>query len=331
MANPILAKTIRANLVENIHRGAFCLINSKNQIKIAQGDISNSIFPHSAIKSIQALALFKSGAVEKFSLDEKDLAIICASHNGEKPHIEAVKRLLNKISCNIDDLECGSHVPINKKAQKTFFTSKEKLTPIYNACSGKHAGMLAVAKALEISTKNYSTPNHKVQKLVRLCIEGIIGQDLNETHCAIDGCSVPTFAAPLSAFAFAFAKMATNTSFNKQTTKAVKQIISANINEAKLIRGTNTLDSDLIKAFSGRLIIKNGSDGVYCGALLDKKLGFALKIDDGNLQAAEVTIANMLLNFSNPNEKERLALKNYSSSILTNWRKIEVGKLIATD
>ncbi len=335
VANPILAKNFRKSWVENIHRGAFCLIESNGKVIFSAGDIKTPIFPHSAIKAMQALAMFKSGAVEKFSLTDKEIALACASHNGEQVHVDGVRLFLEKIDCSVNDLECGCHAPIGRQARKDFFTSKDLLSPIYNACSGKHAGMLAVSRALGEPIAGYSEPNHKVQKMVRFCIEQVIDQGLFEDKCATDGCSIPTFAAPLSAFAFGFARMSSGFGLSDETANASERVFEAAIGNPKLIRGEKTLDSDLMAAFNRRLMIKNGAEAVYCGALRfsnpEKNIGFALKIDDGNLAVSEVVIANILMALGNPNEKEKKTLEQYISKDIYNWRKILVGFIKASD
>ncbi len=323
--NPILAILFRNEIAENYHRGAFCLIDENNKIIAKEGNIEQIIFPHSAIKPIQAVAVYLSGAKDRFSLSEKEIALICASHYGEKQHVEIVKYILQKINCTIDDLACGAHAPINREARNKLFAKGEKPTSLHNACSGKHAGMLAIAKAINAPLKDYFAPNHKVQKLVNNYIEQIVGNKLSDENYAIDGCSVPTYAGTIKSFALAFAKMAAGKNLSKEIASACDDIFSAMINNPYLVGGDNSLDSDLINAFNGRLIIKNGSDGVYCGALLDKNIGFALKIDDGNLDAAKIAIANILLHYSNPSAKEKSALEKYQTKIIKNWRGLKVA------
>jgi len=331
MANPILAINFRGRRIENIHRGAFCVVNCHGDIEYSSGDIGKAVFPRSSIKAMQALALFKSGAVEKFSLDDSDIAIACSSHGGDKQHVEAVQVILDKIGCLVDDLECGEQVPTDRAARNEFFALKKPSSAIFNNCSGKHAGMLAVAKVLGVEAKGYSKASHAVQKLVKTCIEEVIGQKLSDKKCGIDGCSIPTYAAPLTAFALGFARMASGVDLSVETELESKVIFDAVVNNPYLIRGENTLDSDLMAAFAGRLMLKIGADGVFCGALLDKKIGFALKIDDGDIKAAEVAIANIILAIAEPSEKEKQVLLRYVSPELRNWSKIKTGELVASD
>ncbi|MCF6343234.1 MAG: asparaginase [Devosiaceae bacterium] len=327
-ANPILVKSFRNNLVENYFRGAFCMANDNGEIIQQAGDIEQLIFPHSAIKSMQALALYKSDAINMFKLSEKEIAIICASHFAENEHIKIVEDILQKIDCKTSDLQCGAHAPLGSKARKALFEKEQKPNNLHNACSGKHAGMLAVAKAINAPIKDYHLPSHPVQKLVKQSIEEIIPVKLNEKYIGTDGCSVPTYAAPLNSFAIGFARMSSGKDFPENIKDALQEILNSATDNPFLIGGTQSIDSDLMRAFAGRLMLKIGSDGIFCGVLRDSNIGFSLKIDDGSLEAAQVVIANILLKYSNPSAIEIEALNNYNIKILKNRRRLIVGELV---
>lgn len=329
--NPVLAEMTRGNWIENRHRGAICVCDGLGTIIASAGEVGHEVFPRSAIKSMQALALFRSGAVEKFDLDAQAIALACASHTGEPMHAEGVEKVLRQIGCTADDLECGIHPPTDKKTRNAMRASGDQPGPQHNNCSGKHAGMLAVARALGVPTKDYSTREHPAQQLVRQGVETVIGSELTPHKCGTDGCSIPTWAAPLSAFAQGFARMATGNDLPKEISSAAEKIFDAATQNPLLVRGTETLDSDLMAAFGGRLMIKIGAEGVFCGAVRDKGLGFALKIDDGNMNAAETVVANMLKAIAAPNAMEMAALEKYAVKTFQNWRKIEVGHMAATD
>src|SRR5690606_6123155 len=93
-ANPVLAQFVRGNWVENRHRGAFCLCDANGNIEVSMGDIERPVFPRSAIKAMQALPIFETDAVGKFSLDDEALGLACASHHGEEDHIAVAKKML---------------------------------------------------------------------------------------------------------------------------------------------------------------------------------------------------------------------------------------------
>ena len=323
--NPVLVETVRGNWVENIHRGSFAVSDAHGSLIASTGDPAHPILPRSAIKSLQALALFRSGAVEKFRLDDDAIAMACASHYGEPRHIEIVTRTLEKLGLGANDLECGAHPPSSKEARKALAESGAAPSALHNNCSGKHTGMLADALALGVPTRDYVTREHPVQKLVRSCVEEVIGVPLSTHACGTDGCSIPTWAAPLTAFATGFARMATGEGLPDDLAKASRRIFAAATAHPFLIGGTGGLDSEIMEAFGGRLMLKVGAEGVYCGALIDRGLGFALKIDDGNPPAAGCAIANLLLAIAEPDETERAALGKWATTTNRNWRGIEVG------
>jgi L-asparaginase II len=169
-----------------------------------------------------------------------------------------------------------------------------------------------------------------VQKLVRACIEEAIDTPLTTKACGIDGCSLPTWAAPLTAFAKGFARMATGEGLEDDLVKAAHRIFAAITAHPLLIRGNGSLDSEAIAVFKGRLILKIGAEGVFCGALLDKGLGFALKLDDGSMAAAECAIANLLLAVAEPNAAETAVLHKWAAKTNTNCRDREVGAMRGT-
>lgn len=329
-ANPILAEVVRGNWVENRHRGAFCVADGAGTIVAQAGDISRPIFPRSAIKSIQALAIFKSGAQQKFQFTPEELAMTCASHHAEPRHVKIVAGMLEKLGLNAADMECGIHPPSNAAARKALRDAGEKPTTLHNNCSGKHAGMLAVALALGAPTTGYVQRDHPVQKLVRHCVEAIIGTDLTEDKCGTDGCSIPTWAAPLDSFAKGFARMSSGEGLDAELVEPARTLFDAASGDPFLIGGSDTIDTDLMTAFKGELMLKIGAEGVFCGVLRSKHLGFALKCDDGNIKAVEPMVAALIAAISEPDALQRAALDIRQNQVMKNWRGIEVATLRAT-
>jgi L-asparaginase II len=321
----VLVEVFRGNWVENIHRGSFVVSDAHGGVLSAAGDPSHPVLPRSAIKSMQALALFRSGAVDKFGLDDEAIAMASASHYGEARHIAIVTSTLEKLGLSVTDLECGAHPPTAKAARDALAAVGQVPSALYNNCSGKHTGMLADALALGVPTREYVTREHPVQRLVRACVEEVIGAPLTTHACGTDGCSIPTWAAPLTAFAAGFARMATCEGLPEDLAGAARRIFAAATSHPFLIRGSGSLDTEVMEAFAGRLMLKIGAEGVFCGALIDKGLGFALKIDDGNGNAGECAIANLLLAIAEPNEIERAALTKWAATRNSNWRGIDVG------
>src|SRR3954452_10665032 len=250
-ANAILAEMTRGNWVENRHRGAFAVVDAQGRIIASAGDIDRPIFPRSAVKSMQAIALVTSGAIDKFELSDEELALACASHQGEDFHVAGVTSFLGHIGLSISDLECGAHAPTFAAAREKLRDSGQSPSAVHNNCSGKHSGMLAVAEALGVPTAHYIDRDHPVQVEVRSGIETILHEPLNTDRCGTDGCSIPTWAAPLHGFATGFARMATGEGLPDDFAAGAKRIFDAATSHPELVGGTGSLDSEVMRAFAG--------------------------------------------------------------------------------
>ena len=326
-ANPILAEQTRGASVENRHRGAFVIADAEGRIIAAGGDISRPVFPRSAIKSMQALAMVTSGAIGRFGLDDEELALACSSHHGEEMHVEGVTHFLTHLGLSVNDLECGAHAPTNAAARERLRERGAQPSALHNNCSGKHSGMLSVAEALGVPTAGYVERDHPVQLAVRAAIETVVGQPLSLDRCGIDGCSIPTWAAPLSAFATGFARMATGKGLPDDLATAARRLFDAATSHPLLVAGTGHFDSLTMAAFGGRLMQKGGAEGVQCGAIRDKGWGYALKCDDGNMQASVAMAANLLTKYAEPNAAERAVLAGFARQDVKNVRGTVVGEM----
>lgn len=328
-ANPILVEQTRGKTVENRHRGAFVIADADGRIIAAGGDIARPIYPRSAIKSMQALAMVTSGAIGRFGLDDEELALACASHHGEDVHIAGVTRFLDDLGLGPDDLECGVMQPLGAKARNALRAAGKQPTTVHHMCSGKHSGMLSVAEALGAPTAGYVERDHPAQVAVRGAIEAALGAALTVDLCGIDGCAIPTWAAPLSAFATGFARMATGRGLPSELAGAARRIFDAATSHPQLVAGTGHFDTVAMTAFGGRLMQKGGADGVQCGALRDRGWGYALKCDDGSLEASVVMVANLLARHAEPNAAEHAALAGFMRQNVRNISGAVVGEMRA--
>ncbi|HHY50068.1 MAG TPA: asparaginase [Alphaproteobacteria bacterium] len=329
-ANPVLVEAIRGTMVENRHRGAFVVCDAEGNIVAAAGDIDHPIFPRSAVKSIQALAMFTSGADRQFDLTDEELALACASHHGEDVHIAGVTAFLGHLGLDVAALECGAHQPNNPAAREALRRDARNPTALHNNCSGKHTGMLAVARALGAATTGYVERDHPVQREVRRVIELVIGEPLSTERCGTDGCSIPTWAAPLRAFARGFARMAVG-DLPEDLGDAARRVFDAATSHPLLVAGSGHFDTLVMEAFGGRVMQKGGAEGVQCGAIRDRGWGYALKCDDGNMTASIAMAAELLLALGEPNEEQRTVLLRFAQPGIRNVRGLEVGEMRAAE
>lgn len=328
-ANPILAEVVRGNWVENRHRGAFVVVDAAGEIIASAGDIERPVFPRSAIKSMQALAIFDRHAIETFHHTCEELALACASHHGEDAHVAGVSAFLGRMGLSVADLECGAHMPTNGQARAALRDAGAAPSALHNNCSGKHSGMLSVALAMGVPTPGYVEREHAVQKAVRAAVEAVIGEDLREDRCGTDGCSIPTWAAPLRAFAHGFARMATGQGLDAGHAAGATALFDAATRHPHLVAGTGHLDTLVMEAFGGRVMQKGGAEGVQCGAIRDKGWGYALKCDDGNMAASQAMLAALLLKFAAPDAAQKAVLERFARQPVVNVRKTAVGELRA--
>lgn len=328
-ANPVLAEAVRGNWVENRHRGSFVVIDADGRIIASAGDIERPVFPRSAIKSMQALAIFDRHAVERFHHSTEELALACASHHGEEVHTSRVGGFLERMGLSEATLECGAHQPTNGAAREALREKHEEPSALHNNCSGKHAGMLSVALAMGVPTAGYVNREHDVQRAVRAAVELVIGEELTEDRCGTDGCSIPTWAAPIRAWAHGFARMATGKGLDAGHAAGAQALFDAATKRPLLVAGTGHLDTLVMEAFGGRVMQKGGAEGVQCGAIRDKGLGYALKCDDGNMAASQAMVAALLLKFAEPDEAQRKVLESFARQPTVNVRKTVVGEMRA--
>jgi L-asparaginase II len=328
--DPVLVEAWRGPLVESRHRGAVAVADVDGKLVLSVGDVSTPVFPRSAVKALQALALVESGAADRYGLTDEELALACASHSGEPAHVESVTRMLAKAGLDASALACGAHWPISHPAA---FALAKTGTPsaLHNNCSGKHAGFLCVACAMGIDHVGYWRPEHPVQQGVRGVLEDLTGTALGPDRCAVDGCSVPTWAIPLKNLAHAFAKFGTGHRLPRERHDAAARLRAACTKNPWYVAGTGRFCSEIMQLFGARVFVKTGAEGVYCGVLPGLGLGIAIKCDDGAGRAAEAVMAAIIARFLPLEAAEWASLARFVTPTLRNWNGIEVGALKVTE
>lgn len=293
-ADPVLVEVTRGELVESRHRGAFAVSDSEGHILLHGGDLERPVYPRSAIKPLQALALVESGAADAFGCSPAEISLACASHDGEPLHAEAVKAWLARIGLSPADLECGSHLPYHGGAAHALVRAERAPGPEHNNCSGKHSGFLSVALQLGVEPKGYIEFGHPVQQSLLGILESMSGLDLRTAPRGIDGCGIPQYALPLGNLALSMARFADPADQPERRQQACARVRAAIAAEPAMIAGERRFCTKVIRATGGRALVKTGAEGVYCAAIPELGLGVALKIEDGAGRAAEVAMGALL-------------------------------------
>lgn len=294
MSDPVLVEVTRGDVVESVHRGAVAVFDFDGRQIVEIGNTDQPVFPRSAVKTIQALPLIETGAADAMGFSDSELALACASHSGEREHVDLAHAMLRRSGLDEPTLECGSHWPSNHEATLALARENKMPTQLHNNCSGKHAGFLSVCSHCGFDHRGYVAAGHPFQEMVRQTMEEVTGAVHNEGNRAIDGCSIPTYAVPLKSLALGFARMGGGKGLPPMRAAAAKRLLNANMAHPFMVAGTGRADTEIMRAAPGRIFVKTGAEGVYCGVVGELGLAFALKCDDGATRGAEVIVSALL-------------------------------------
>jgi L-asparaginase II len=330
MNNPVLVDVLRGTVVESRHTGAVVAVDADGREVLALGDSQRPVFPRSAIKAIQALPLVESGAADGYGFGPEELALACSSHSGEPGHVAVVERMLTRLGLDDSALRCGVHWPIHQPSAQELARGGGAATAVHNNCSGKHAGFLCIACATGADPVRYVQPSHPVQRMVRDTLEVLSQSPLLANVCAVDGCSVPTWALPLDGLALAFARFGTGTRMLPERARAAARLRDACTAHPWHVAGTGRFCTEVMQKFDARIFLKTGAEGVYCAVLPEFGIGIAVKCDDGAGRAAETMMAAALDRLLN-NDADSVLLEPFVRPVIRNWNGIVVGGLRPTE
>ncbi len=276
-------KSYRGDTVENSHRANIAVVDETGALKYYFGDPFQIVIGRSALKPIQALPVIETGAADHYQLEEADLALFCASHNGEKRHVDRVKKILEQAEIPEEKITIGEH-PYTFRMKEYIELVKQGIetTPLYHCCSGKHAGKLVTAKFMGESLDGYLEITHPVQKRILDTISEMAEYPKEKIALSIDGCGAPVHGMPLIHLAYLYGRMTTGYGLGPKRRKAVERIIKAMIKYPEMVAGERRFCTDFMRAGKGQFFGKVGADGVYLAGDLKHKLGFAIKMEDGN-------------------------------------------------
>lgn len=329
-ANPVLIEVLRGGVVESRHRGAFVVIDAAGDVVAAAGDIERPVFPRSSMKILQAVPLVESGAADAFACTPAELALACASHNGEEIHTKAVAAWLARLELDQDDLACAAHTPYYGPSAEALIRAGQKPCRLHNNCSGKHTGFLALARHLGVPTRGYEDRRHAVQEAAFAATAELADQPV-EMPWGIDGCAAPNPALPLRALALAMARIADTGGLPPLRARSVTRLREAMRANPYLVAGAGRACTRLMEATLPGTVVKTGAEAAFIGIAPAKGLGFALKIDDGTTRGAETLAANLLDRLGLIEAAGRDGIADLLAPPITNWGGAVVGGIRVTE
>jgi L-asparaginase II len=273
--------------VESVHRVSVGVVDSQGRLIAESGDPDLVTYWRSAAKPFQALPLVQEGAADRFGLEPRELALCCASHSSEPEHLAVTDSILAKLGLTEQALACGPHTPLSAAVAEEALRRGTRITPRWSNCSGKHAGMLALALHRGWPIEGYNRLDHPVQQRI---IEELLrwtGVARDDIYCSVDGCNTVCYGLSLRGMATAYARFGVENG-------AAGRLRDAMTGYPAIVGGTGRPCTDLMAAFGGGLIAKIGAEGVYSAALTRHGLGISLKAEDGDMRSAPIALVSVL-------------------------------------
>jgi L-asparaginase II len=208
-----------------------------------------------------------------------------------------VEAIQAKAGLDESDLQCGAHMPGEAAAYKALIARGGAPSANRNNCSGKHSGMLALAKMRGLPLETYLDMEHPVQQDILTVVAEMSSYPRASVEIGIDGCSAPNFAVPLYNAAVAFARLCDPRGLSGKRMHAARSITAAMTGAPEMISGPGEFDCQLMRAARGRIVCKRGAEGyqaigIMPGVLSEAAagIGIAFKVSDGDLLFRTINI-----------------------------------------
>lgn len=315
-------RVTRCGTTESLHRVHVAVADARGRATGGCGDRGQVAFYRSAAKPFQALPLVEDGVVERFGFTDEELALCCASHNAEGEHLVLARSMLARAGLDERALACGPHPSLRPERARELVARGIRLGAVHNNCSGKHAGMLALAMARGWPPGGYLEPGHPVQRRMLAEIARWTGVPASEIVTGTDGCGVVTFALSLADMAASFARFTAAADAGGSAAR----IVAAMTAHPFVVAGTGRTCTAVMERLGDRVFVKTGAEGVYCGGVRGRGLGFALKVDDGARRASDVALIRVLSDLGVADAEDVSALAEGRTGMF-NTLGVKVGRI----
>ncbi|MGH2712244.1 MAG: asparaginase [Actinomycetota bacterium] len=273
-----LVQVVRSGFVESVHVGSVAVVDADGKLLASTGDPDRVTYARSSMKPLQASV---SVTLADEELPDPEVAIMCASHNGEAVHLDTVRSVLDRAGLGVDALRTPPGFPLDAESAR----GVDGPRPEYHNCSGKHSGMLLACVRRDLPLGSYPDPGHPLQQAVLEAVRDASG--VEPEAIGIDGCGVPVHALPLRAMARIFATLAT-----AGRIAGGDRVVDAMRAEPYLVAGRDRVCTAVMKV--GPVFAKVGAEGLMCAGLPEQGIGLAIKVDDGNPRALDPALVHAL-------------------------------------
>jgi L-asparaginase II len=315
-----LIQTERGGLAECVHFGAVAVVDAGGRLLASAGDAQRLTFTRSTLKPFQALPFMEAGGAEHFGLDDPQLALLCASHNGEDRHVAQVDRLLAASRLGYKRLQCGCHTPYFVELGVT--GPGAPYDERHHNCSGKHAGFLAYCVQHGLPLETYLTAEHPLQQAIARELARVMELKNNEMAAGTDGCSAPNYAVPLSRLALGYARLAAGSGACGASLARLSQAMRSH---PDLVSGSGRNDEAFMRIGRGDWVSKVGADGVQAIGSCSRQTGLAIKIADGSKPALFAAAVEAMDQLGWLDAQQRQALQPWRAADIRSIKGEQVG------
>ncbi|HET7274400.1 MAG TPA: asparaginase [Longimicrobiaceae bacterium] len=315
---------VRGTVVESRHRIHAAVVDSSGVLRASVGNPELTTFFRSAAKPFQVLPLVEDGGMDRFGFTLEELALCCGSHSGEDRHVRTAESILFKVGLDGEALECGPHAPFDKASRRDLTEAGLEPMRLHNNCSGKHAGMMALARVHGWEPTGYHRPEHPVQQRVLAELVRWVNMPPEAMALGTDGCGVVCFGLPLYNMALAYSRLAKAYRLGE---REPTYVVGAMVNYPEMVAGDGRLCTDLMQQTAGRVFAKTGAEGLYCVGIPGAELGIAMKVEDGSSRAVGPAVLAILRQLDLISEDDLGALASHAYPECSNTRGETVGHI----
>ena len=320
-----LVETFRGGTRECVYFGALAVADAQGRLLAAAGDPHWVTFTRSTLKPLQALPFVEGGGVRHFGLSSANLALLCASHNGEPMHVQQVDQILSKAGVEYKRLQCGCHVPYFAELGAWPPPAPGSYDERHHNCSGKHSGFLAYCVQHGQPLESYLAPEHPLQQAIRAAVAEVVGLAPAQLAMGIDGCSAPNYAMPLAHLARGFARLASGER-DARFGASFAALADAMTAHPELGSGTGRNDAAFMHAGRGDWVTKAGAEGVQVVASRSRGQALAIKVSDGNKLALYAATVEALDQLGWLDAQQREALAPWRNAVIRSIKGAPVGE-----